>query len=113
MTALDLAKKYMKSFSGVQPLEEMKSVLADDLKFTGSFYIYDTAEEYIESLKECPTVEISYEILKEIGNETSCCIVYKVTTEEKEEIMAQLFQVQDDKITRIRLILEGSKFLDN
>lgn len=112
MNPTELAKIYMMSFFGKNPLEEMKSILAEDLIFTGPFYKYNTAEEYIQSLKEnMPNVEISYKILQEYENENSCCIVYQTKKQGLEESMAQLFEVNENKITRIRLILDASKLL--
>lgn len=112
MIPTELAKIYMMSFFGEKPLEEMRSILAEDVIFTGPFYKYDTAEDYIESLKEnMPVDHMSYEILKVLENESSCCLVYKSRNQGIDETMAQLFEVEGNKITRIRLILDASKFL--
>jgi len=112
MSPTELAKIYMMSFFGHKPLEKMKSILAEDLIFTGPFYKYNTAEDYIESLKEnMPTEELSYEILQEYEHENSCCIVYQSKKQGDDETMAQLFEVNENKITRIRLILNASKLL--
>jgi hypothetical protein len=112
MKPTELAKIYMMSFFGKKPLKEMQSILAEDLIFTGTFYKYNTAEDYIQSLKEnMPTDEIAYEILQEYENENSCCLVYQTRKQGLEETMAQLFEVNENKITRIRLILDASKLL--
>jgi len=87
--------------------------LTEDLKFTGPFYKFNTAEDYIESLKEnMPVDATSYEILQEYENENTCCLVYQSRTQGVDEIMAQLFEVNENKITRIRLIVDASRFLN-
>ena len=112
MSPTELAKIYMMSFFGEKPVEEMRSILMDDLKFTGPFYKYNTAEDYIQSLKEnMPVDDVSYEILQEYENENSCCLVYQSSKQGVDETMAQLFEVNENKITRIRLIFDASKFL--
>ena len=114
MNPTELAKIYMKSFFGEKPLEEMSSILSEDLKFTGPFYKFNTAEEYIESLQESmPTDEISYEILQEVEKGNSCCLVYQSKRDGVDEIMAQLFEVSNNQIMRIRLILDAAKLLKN
>ncbi len=112
MSPTDLAKIYMMSFFGEKPVEEMRSILMEDLIFTGPFYKYNTAEDYIQSLKEnMPVDDVSYEILQEYENESSCCLVYQSSNQGADETMAQLFEVNENKIKRIRLILDASKFL--
>ena len=113
MTPVELAKIYMLSFFGEKPLEDMKSILAEDLQFTGSFYTYNTAEDYLESLKEAmPTEAVSYKILKEIENGNTCCLVYQSRQQGMDETMAQLFEINDNRITRIRVILDASRLLN-
>lgn len=61
----------MMSFFGEKPVDEMRSILKEDLKFTGPFYKYNTAEDYIQSLKEnTPVDDVPYEILQEYENKT-------------------------------------------
>ncbi|KAG1694671.1 hypothetical protein GQR58_006672 [Nymphon striatum] len=98
---------------GSQPLDEMKSVLKEDFKFSGSFYQYESAEDYIQSLKEnMPADDVSYEILRELEKGDSCCIVYRSVSQEKDEVMAQLFETSENKITQVRLILDANNLLN-
>lgn len=113
MSPTELAKIYMQSFFGEKPLEEMRSVLADDLKFTGPFYKYATADEYILSLidNNMSADVMSYELLQEHESKNTCCLVYRAKNHEVNDIMAQLFEVNENKIIRIRLLLNASKLL--
>jgi hypothetical protein len=112
MSPAELAKIYLMSFFGEKPLEDMRSILNEDLKFTGPFYKYNTADDYIQSLKEnMPIDAVSYRILQEFENENTCCIAYQSNNQGADETMAQLFEVNENKITRIRLLFDASKFL--
>ncbi|WP_299871793.1 hypothetical protein [uncultured Cocleimonas sp.] len=117
MNPTELAKIYMKSFFGEKPLEDLSSILSEDLKFAGPFYTFNTGEEYIESLRESmPADAISYEILQEVEKGNSCCLVYQSKRHGVcgvDEIMAQLFEVSNNQIIRIRLILDAAKLLKN
>ena len=90
----------------------MENVLAKNLKFTGPFYKYDTARDYIQSLMENPPVDVSYDLLQEYEDKNSCCLVYQYRKPGVDETMAQLFEVEGNRITKIRLMFDASKFLD-
>lgn len=110
MKPIELAKNYLHAFFGETPLEEMQKILAEDVQFTGPFYKFNTADDYIESLKETmPADVIDYEIIQETENNNTCCIVYK--SAQDDEISAQLFEVNDNKITRIRFLADASRLL--
>lgn len=112
MRPTELAKIYLMSFFGHKPLDDLRPILAETLAFTGPFYTYHTAEDFIQSLRETlPDQPMAYEILQDVEKANSCCLVYKSNHQGVDETMAQLFEVNDDKITRIRLILDGSKLL--
>lgn len=112
MNPTKLATTYLNAFFGETPLEDIRDILSDDLQFTGPFYKYETADDYLASLKETlPEGVVNYEILKEIEKGNTCCIVYK--PEQDQEISAQLFEVVDNKITRIRFLADASRLLNS
>lgn len=113
MSSSELATIYLQSFFGEKPIDEMRSILIEDLKFTGPFYKFESAEEYIQLLKENMLADdVSYEILRKLERDNSCCIVYRSLSQGKDEIMAQLFETYDNKITKIRLILDATNLLN-
>ncbi len=111
MSPLSLAKNYMSSFFGDALLADMRSVLADDLEFIGPFYRFNRADDYIASLEENPPEGVSYQIIQEYENDASCCIIYSFKKTGVDTVMAQLFEVNEGKIAKIRLIFDASKFL--
>lgn len=112
MTPIELAKRYMSSFFGEKPIEDMMLVLDSDLEFIGPLYKFNSSKEYINSLKESPPVDVAYELVQEYENECSCCLVYKFKKPNLETMMAQVFEVKGNKITKIRLIFDASDFLN-
>ena len=110
MTPIELAKRYMSSFFGEKPIEDLALVLDSDLEFIGPFYRFNSSKEYVNALKEDPPGDASYELIQEYENECSCCLVYKFKKPNIESMMAQLFEIKGNKITKIRLIFDSSDF---
>ena len=63
MKPVDLAYRYMEIFFPGRDLERLNDVLADDLKFSGPFYEFTSARDYVVSLEAQPPMECAYEIL--------------------------------------------------
>ncbi|MEW8506086.1 MAG: hypothetical protein AB2598_05240 [Candidatus Thiodiazotropha sp.] len=108
-----LVRKYMSCFFGEEPIENMRELLAHDLEFYGPFYEFGSADAYLESLRENPPEEMSYEILKEYSDSNSCCLIYRFKKEDLETVMSQTFEARDNKISKILLIFDTSKFTNN
>ena len=113
MGSIELANIYMSCFFGEKLLEEMNNVLAEDLKFIEPLYEFSSAQEYIQSLKENPPTDVSHEILQEFENENSSCLVYRYKKPGVNTTVAQLFEVKENRILKIRLIFDASKFPNN
>ena len=111
MTPLELTLKYMASFYGDAPLELMESLLAEDLVFKGPFFEFNSAEAYIESLKKDPPRDVKYKILQTYEKENSVCLIYQFSKPGVETLMAQTFEVKDNKITKIDLIFDTKAFI--
>lgn len=60
MTLLTITSKYMDIFFSGRDLERLYKILADDLKFSGPFYQFNSARDYIESLQSDPPVNCKY-----------------------------------------------------
>ncbi len=75
---VDLANIYMKSFFGQIPLDQMASILADDLIFEGPFHKSSNAKDYLDSLQRDPPSDVHYVIEKTYEDENSACLIYFV-----------------------------------
>jgi hypothetical protein len=107
---LELALKYMEIFYSGKKLERLADILAEDLLFTGPFYTFNSAEDYIKSLKNDPPKGMKYEIIKSFEDESSACLIYKFQKKNISTTMAQFFEVKDEKISKINLIFDTKAF---
>jgi len=110
MKPLDIVQKYLDSFYGEAPLEEMKSLLADDLSFKGPFYEFDSAEAYFDALVANSPRDARYRILDMYQKDNSVCLIYQFSKPGVETTMVQIFEIKGDKIARIRLIFDPAVF---
>ncbi len=108
MKRIELARKYLKVFFETQGLDELYDLFTDKLDFQGPFLQSNTAEEYIDSLKESPWESCNYEIVEEYENADSVCITYIFKKEKKCALMSQLFWFSEGKISKIRLIFDAT-----
>ena len=110
MKPMELALKYMEIFFSGENLEELKHLFAEDLTFRGPLYEFNSSEDYINSLKSDPPQGFTYEILSSFENRSSARLVYRFTKPGVSTLMAQLFEVSDDKISKIVLVFDTSAF---
>ena len=110
MKPLQFALKYMDIFYSGKDLERLKDILAEDLSFTGPLSTFSSAEDYINSLIKDPPKGMKYEIIKSYEDKNSACIIYQFNKENISTIMAQLFEVKDEKISKIDLIFDTNAF---
>ena len=110
MRPLDLAHKYMAAFYGEEPLESMATLLADNLHFEGPYYKFETANDYLASLQQDPPKNVGYTIINEYENKNSACLIYLFKKPGIEAVMAQYFEVAENKISKIGLIFDTNAF---
>lgn len=97
-------------FSG-KNLDSLYEILSKELIFRGSLFEFNSAEEYINSLKLEPPLDFEYEILQTYENKNSVCLIYQFTKNNISTPMAQLFEFSNDKITKIQLIFNANIFV--
>jgi len=107
----DLANHYMEIIFSGENLDELHQIFSQYLSFTGLFFQFIRADDYINSLKDDPLLDFNYEIIKSFEDENSACLIYRFIKHDVETIMAQLFELKDDKISRIELIFDAINFL--
>ncbi len=91
-------------------MDDLRPLLTDDYEFDGPFYQFDTAKDYINSLKKNPPEDFEYEILQAFENESAVCLVYQFSKPELSTPMAQVFEFRGDKICKIMLIFDAGAF---
>jgi hypothetical protein len=106
MKPMELAHKYMEIFYNGGDIEELSHLFAPHMHFQGPLYVFKTAHEYIGSLKASPPERLGYEIIKEFEDDSTACIFYHFQKDRISTPMAQLFEVENDRISRILLVFD-------
>ncbi|MCU7947639.1 MAG: hypothetical protein KZQ72_13550 [Candidatus Thiodiazotropha sp. (ex Cardiolucina cf. quadrata)] len=110
MPPLELANKYMEIFYSGTSLDTLKELFSDQFKFKGPFFEFNTADEYISSLKSSPPDHFKYEIIESYQNDGSACLIYNFSKPGVTTIMTQSFKVTDNKISEILLVFDTKAF---
>lgn len=110
MTPLKLANRYMEIFYGEKSIDSLSDIFAEEFSFNGSFHEFSTSAEYIESLKSNPPVGLEYKIIQAYQNEKSACLVYQFCKAGISTIMSQVFEVENEKISKIILVFDTGAF---
>jgi len=110
MTNLEIALKYMNIFYSGGNLDELKEILSDTFTFEGPLFQFDSAGDYIRSLKSDPPVECEYRLIRVFESTGSVNLIYDYIKGEIRTPMSQLFEFEDGKIVRILLIFDTSSF---
>jgi len=88
----------------------LNEILAEHLLFEGPLFKFNSAEEYINSLKKDPPEGMNYEIIKSFEDENSAFLIYNFQKGNVSTTMAQLFQVEDEMISKINLVFDTNAF---
>jgi hypothetical protein len=110
MSALGLALRYMEIFYSGKELDRLEEILHDTLQFRGPLYRFDSARQYIESLKNDPPTDCSYRILHAFEKDDTVNLIYDFSKSGITTTMSQLFKVVDNKIAHIELIFDSAVF---
>jgi hypothetical protein len=107
---LKLALKFMDIFFSGEKMDRLRPLLADDFSFNGPLYKFDSAEDYINSLQADLPKGFNFEIIRSLEDESSACIFYQFTKPGVCTPMAQMFEVNEGKISKILLVFDTSAF---
>lgn len=110
MKPLDIALQYMDIFFSGRDLDRLYDILADDVKFSGPFYKFESARDYIESVQLDPPAECQYTLVQVFENGPFVNVIYEFSKPLVCAHMSQLFEVRNDKITQMLLIFDTGRF---
>ena len=106
----ELAQKYMDAFFGKAPLESMEEIFAENLIFEGPYQYTTSAKAYINSLKQNPPINVSYEMEEMFEKENMVCFIYQFSKPRVKTRMVQTFEVNNEKISKTKLIFDTKTF---
>jgi hypothetical protein len=110
MRPLALAQKYMDCVFSNANVEALRDLLTDEFTFKGPFYEFDSADAYIQSLQSDPPQGFEYEMIQSFETELHACLVYHFSKPGVSAPMAQIFEISNDKISKILLIFDTQSF---
>lgn len=110
MTPLQLAQKYMDILFGDGDVRKLGELFTDDFTFEGPLYTFNSPEDYIQSLLSDPPKNFEYKIIKSFEDGSSACLLYQFSKNNITLPMAQLFEVENDKIKKIILVFDATQF---
>lgn len=110
MKQLDVVQKYFDILFLQEDLNELKTIFAKDLKFTGPFFQFNSADEYINSLLSDPPIGFGYEVIEIFEKENKISVFYQFTKDDISTPMAQLFELKDNLIQKILLLFNSADF---
>ncbi len=91
-------------------IEELRQLFADDFKFIGPFYQFDSADDYINALIADPARDSRYKVIRSFEDESSACLLYQFSKPGVCTPMAQLFEISNGKIGKILLVFDTGTF---
>lgn len=112
MKPIELAQKYMDCLYKKGDLKELRSILADDLHFKGTFIEHDNADEYIDGFNGEDMSAFPYKMLYTFEKENTVCFVYKLIKPSGPFDLAQVFEIEGERIKKILLIFDGREIED-
>ncbi len=110
MTNLETALKYMDIFYSGGDFDGLAEIFSVDLQFEGPFFRFDSAADYINNLKSDPPVGCEYRLIRVFESTGSVNLIYEFIKGEFRTPMSQLFEFENDRITRILLIFDTAGF---
>ena len=113
MTNLEIALKYMDIFYSGGDFNELAEIFSVDLQFEGPFSRFDSAADYINSLKSDSPVGCEYRLIRVFESTGSVNLIYEFIKGEICTPMSQLLEFEDGRIVRILLVFDTSSFKTN
>jgi len=113
MKPLDLSLKYMDIFYSGNNIDDLSNIFSKDFSFEGPLYRFDSAKSYIDALKKDPPTGMTYEIIQTFENESTVCLIYQFLKQDISTPMAQVFEIEKEKIKKILLIFDTRVFKES
>jgi len=108
-----IVKQYFELFfSENVKYDKIRTLLADDFHFTGPLLRANSADEYINILKNVGAGNLSANINSILSNENEVAVFYNMITPFGEVKTVEWFLFENNKIKSIELLNDPRKFLE-
>ncbi|MEE9166865.1 MAG: hypothetical protein V3U24_05310 [Candidatus Neomarinimicrobiota bacterium] len=109
MNNREVALEFVKSFCAGD-INELAPLLANDLKFKGPLFQFESSVAYMRSLQEDPPEKSGYRLLSVTESNDSVSIFYEYQKREGPITIAQSFRIANRKISEILLVFDTREF---
>ena len=110
MNHREASLEFVRAFCGGD-VDALAPLLADDLRFTGPFYQFGSAEEYLAILRDGSLEPNGYRLISVTENEDSVSVYYDYEKSDGTITIAQLFKFRCEKICEILVVFDGRGFV--
>lgn len=101
----EIALNWIKFFCNGD-INSLSGLIAEDLKFEGPLFSFDSREAYLKALHDDPPEKTSYEIINITKNEDSVCVFYNYGKGDSHLTIAQHFKFLDNLIGEILVMFD-------
>ena len=109
MTNRDIALEYLRCFCAGD-IDGLEPLLATDLKLEGTLGSYESASEYLNSLRSDPPDRSEYSVSSVTEGEDSVAIFYEYQKPAGKLTIGQLFKIREGRIREVLLVFDGRGF---
>ena len=101
----EIALNWIKFFCNGD-INSLAELIAEDLKFKGPLFTFDSKEAYLEALYDDPPGKASCKIINITTNEDSVCVFYNYGKGDSHLTIAQHFKFLDNLIAEILIVFD-------
>ena len=111
MSAADVVGRYHEAF-GKGDVQGARSLLADDLHFTGPIDEFHNADDYLASLGKLAQIVVGTDVKKVLSGDEDVVTIYDLHTNTPAgtSAVAEWARVRDGKIVEIRVYFDARPF---
>lgn len=108
--SLALGRAYLNLLCSGADIDELEQLFAADLVFEGPLFKCNRAQDYLERLKSDPPRDWTYRVRAAFEQGSRACLFYTFSKPGLEVPMAQLFEAEGGRLTKISLIFDATQF---
>lgn len=91
-------------------VEALVPLLAEDFRFSGPFFQFNSADAYLDTLRSDPLEAGGYKLLSVTENVDNVSIYYDYEKSDRVLTIAQLFKFKHQKICETLVVFDGRGF---
>lgn len=108
MNTIELARDYLNLMYLTEEFDALYEILDVDFQFFSPKFCFTSAEKFVETMKSLAEEQTgySYKIMEEYEKQNSACLIYRLTREYNQTVVAQVFHADNNLIQSVRQIYD-------